>query len=504
MSDSFLTLTSLSKTFNAVQALIDFDFSIRQGEIHCLVGQNGCGKSTLIKTITGVLKPDGGNPNTSIIINGKDMTHHTPASSMKEGIQVIYQDLSLFPNLTVAENIEVNSRIESHSLFINWKKLHEQAQKALERINAQIPLEKRVSELSIAQQQLVAISRALTNNAKLLIMDEPTASLGRKDVNNLINIIRELKKEGISVLFIGHKLDEVMSIADRISVMRDGRLIKTFEDTTGVTPKTIIPLMTSGKLNEERMSTKALSRTPLLEVRGLKKQNEFEQIDFDLYPGEVLGVIGLVGSGRTELFSSIFGLNNPYEGEIFIEGKKAHIETAKQAIEHGIAFVPEDRLTEGLFMTKSIEQNINVTVLDDILNKQGLIDSDKAQSHADYWIDNLKIKTPSGKEPANSLSGGNQQRIVLSKWMATKPKILILDGPTIGVDVGAKDEIHKLIHRLAQETGIGIIMITDEISEVYQYSSRIMMIKEGKIVWQAESDKTSEKEIQANLEGRIA
>lgn len=503
MNENFLEIQHLSNTFNKVNALIDFNFSIRAGEIHCLVGENGCGKSTLIKTITGVVKPDQSDQ-TSILINGKDMTKHTPTESMHAGIQVIYQDLSLFPNLSVAENIEINSRVESHSVVVRWDRIKENAKKAIELIHADIDIEKRVSELSMAQQQLVAIARAMTNNVKLLIMDEPTASLGRKDVENLIKIIKNLKSQGIAVMFVGHKLDEVMSIADRISVMRDGRLIKTFESTAQVTPRTLIPLMTKHQVNEERNLPQRKRDTAVLEVKNLSKHDQFSDISFSLYPGEVLGVIGLVGSGRTELFSSIFGLN-PYDsGEIMVDGKQVTITSVSDAMDQGIGFVPENRLVEGLFMTKSIEQNINVTTLSEHLTNMKLLDGTKLEEHSEDWIGRLKIKTPTGKNPANSLSGGNQQRIVLAKWMAIHPKILILDGPTIGIDVGAKSDIHQLIYNLTQQKGLGIIMITDEIAEVYQYSSRILVMRDGKIVKEVSGEATTEQEIQNIVEGQTA
>jgi simple sugar transport system ATP-binding protein len=492
MDENFLEIQHLSKTFNKVNALIDFNFSIRTGEIHCLVGENGCGKSTLIKSITGVEKPDQ-NESTS-----------TPTESMHSGIQVIYQDLSLFPNLSVAENIEINSRIESHSIMVRWNTIRENAKRAIELIHTEIDIGKKVSELSMAQQQLVAIARAMTNNVKLLIMDEPTASLGRKDVENLIKIIKNLKKQGIAVLFVGHKLDEVLSMADRISVMRDGRLIKTFESAEQVTPRTLIPLMTKHQVNDERTLPARKREKAILEVKNLSKRDQFSDISFSLYPGEVLGVIGLVGSGRTELFSSIFGLNSYDSGEIIMDGRSVSIGSVSDAMDLGIGFVPENRLIEGLFMSKSIEQNINVTTLSEHLTRTKLLDRKRLENHAEDWIDTLKIKTPTGKNPANSLSGGNQQRIVLAKWMAIHPKILILDGPTIGIDVGAKSDIHQLIYNLTQEKGLGIIMITDEIAEAYQYSSRILIMRDGKIVQEVAGEGTTEQEIQKIVEGQTA
>ena len=498
MSDVFLNIEHISKTFSGVQALKDIDFELRSGEVHCLVGENGCGKSTLMKIIAGVHKPDR-DPRTRISINSTEYTHYSTADSIREGIQVIYQDLSLFHNLSIEENISINSRIESGKQLINWEDVRAQAKKTMDLIHLFIDSSAIVSELSVAQQQMVAICRALTSNVKLLIMDEPTASLGKKDVEQLINIISILKAKGISILFIGHKLDEVFSIADRISVIRDGVLVKTIENVKEVSSAELVRLMTGTELAETRCGLKRSSDTPVLEVEKLYKTDEFSDISFKLYPGEILGVIGLVGSGRTELFSSIFGINNYESGTIRIDGRETSINSVKDAIDHGIGFVPEDRLTQGLFMSKPIEKNIIITTIKKYLNRLGLTDSTRIGKESDRWISELRIKTPSGALPASSLSGGNQQRIVLAKWIATNPRILILDGPTIGIDIGAKAEIHRLIENLVKETGMSVIMISDEIPEIVQNSTRILVMQEGRITWEADAADVTEDKIKEKL-----
>lgn len=499
MEMGFFEARHIYKTYNAVRALVDVSMEIRKGEIHCVVGENGCGKSTLMKIIGGVLQPDP-LPESAIVINGQAMTNYSPSHAMYEGIQVIYQDLALFPSLTVAENMTINDRISRKKHFVNAKSMVEQASLALKEVQLNVDPYQYIEELSIAQQQLVAIARAITNNVKLLIMDEPTASLGKSDVDHLVEIIQALKKRDVSIVFIGHKLDEVIKIADRITVMRDGHVVKHIDDVSTVTPALLETYMTGKEnSNHERLAMRPPDKLqPVLELKGYTKKGCFTDIDMQLYKGEILGIIGLVGAGRTELFSTVFGLEDPDSGDLFIEGKKADIRNVQDAIAQGIALVPEDRLTEGLFGPMSIKMNINATTLDKH-KKRVLLDKKKLESHSQHWVDTLKIKTPDHNNNATSLSGGNQQRIVLAKWLATHPKILILDGPTIGIDVGAKSEIHKLIRELLEKEGLSVIMITDEIAEVMQNSSRIMVMSGGRFVLNARSEDVTEEQIRAAL-----
>lgn len=499
MGDNFIEIKHISKTFSAVKALVDINLTIRKGEINCIVGENGCGKSTLMKIISGVLEPDPID-DSAIVIKGQKMVNYTPARAMYEGIQVIYQDLSLFPNLTVAENMTINDRISQKKRFVTTKQMVSQAMSALREVQLNVEPYTYAEDLSIAQQQLVAIARAITNNVQMLIMDEPTASLGKADVDHLIKIIMGLKERGVSIVFIGHKLDEVMKIADRITVMRDGHMVMGIDDVTSVTSAMLEKYMT-GKENsdyEKFIADIDESQTPLLELKGLTKAHEYKNIDLKLYKGEILGIIGLVGAGRTELMSTVFGLETPDSGEIYMEGKKLKIRKVQDAIDNGIALVPEDRLSEGLFGPKSIKENINVATLDRHRGKL-LLDDNKLETHSQHWVDTLRIKTPDHHNPATSLSGGNQQRIVLAKWMAIEPKVLILDGPTIGIDIGAKSEIHKLIRDLVKNEGLTVIMITDEISEVLQNSSRIIVMHNGEFVLNVKSEDATEAKIRNAL-----
>ena len=499
MAENFIQIQHIYKSFDAVRALIDINLEIRKGEIHCLVGENGCGKSTLMKIISGVLQPDP-REESSISINGQKMINYSPSHAMYEGIQVIYQDLALFPNLTVAENLTINDRVSHKKSFINSRRMMEQAGEALREVQLDVDPYKYVEELSIAQQQLVAIGRAITNSVKLLIMDEPTASLGKADVDHLIKIILKLKEQGISVVFIGHKLDEIMKIADRITVMRDGRVVQHLDDVSNVTPHDLEVYMTGKESSDYEQFNYEIPQDarPLLELRGFSKKGQYSDVDLKLYKGEILGIIGLVGAGRTELFSTVFGLQRPDSGVMLIEGNEVRIQNVKEAIDNGIALVPENRLLEGLFTTKSIKTNINATTLDD-LKKKLLLDPQKLESHSQHWVDTLRIKTPDHNNPATSLSGGNQQRIVLAKWLATHPRVLILDGPTIGIDIGAKSEIHKLIRELVKSGDLSVIMITDEIGEVLQNSSRIMIMSNGRFVLEEKSENLTEATIRSAL-----
>ncbi|WP_320128677.1 sugar ABC transporter ATP-binding protein [uncultured Sphaerochaeta sp.] len=500
MVQDFLKIHHVYKTFDAVKALVDVNLCIKQGEIHCIVGENGCGKSTLMKIISGVLSYDPLDES-YLEICGHRMENYTPAMAMHEGIQVIYQDLALFPNLTIAENILTNDRIANRTPFINYRKMYNQAGKALAEVQLEVDSHQFVNSLSIAQQQLVAISRAITNNVKLLIMDEPTASLGKSDVDHLIQIILALKKRGVSVIFIGHKLDEVIKIADSITIIRDGHIIEQIDDIATVSEHDIIHLMTGKEEAEYESYTPIIDKTqqPVLELIDFNKKGLFRNINLELFRGEILGIIGLVGAGRTELFSTVFGLENPDSGSIFIDRKLVSINTVQDAIQQGIALVPENRLTEGLFTKKTIKENINVTTLDDHISSIGLLKTDELEKNSQSWVTTLKIKTENHNNITTSLSGGNQQRIVLAKWLATNPHILILDGPTIGIDIGAKAEIHQFIRQLVKDKNIAVIMITDEISEVMKNSSRILVMRDGEFVLNSDRKDVDENKIRHAL-----
>lgn len=488
MAEVFLEVKNISKSFVGVKALEDVSLTIGKGEIHCLIGENGSGKSTLIKIIGGVYRADSG----TITIEGKELHKVRAIESIRSGVQIIYQDLSLFPNLTVAENISINQMLESNQQKVNWKQIRETSKKALEEIGeSDIPLDERVENLSMANKQIIAISRALTQSAKLIIMDEPTSAITKEEVDHLFSIILKLKKRGISILFVSHKLSEVFEISENITILRDGKKVGQYP-TSELDNEKLIYIMTGRNLEFSPYiySEKLRQEKPLLEARSMCKINQFSDINFTLQKGEILGITGLIGSGRTEIAQALFGLNRLDSGEIWMNGELTDIRNPEDAINYGLALLPEDRLNQGLFDVQSISDNIIVTILKKFLNKIGLLNSVKRQNAGNDWVEKLKIKTPNSLNPVNSLSGGNQQRVVLAKWLATLPKVFILDGPTIGIDIGSKHTIHNIIRKLAEE-GMGIIMISDEIQEILDNCNRVILMSKGRIVKEIEDSRTT-------------
>ena len=492
MSEVFLEARGVSKTFVGVKALDNIDLSIGKGEIHCLIGENGSGKSTLIKIIGGVYKADSG----SVLIEGRELHEHGTKAieSIRAGVQIIYQDLSLFPNLTVAENISINQMLESGQQSVNWKSIRESAKKALDEIGEDIDLDERVENLSMAKKQIIAISRALTQNAKLIIMDEATSAITKEEVDHLFSIITKLKERGISILFVSHKLSEVFEISENITIIKDGKMVGVYP-TSELDNDKLVYLMTGRNLEYAPYiyNKEMKEETPLLSVENLNKENQFSNINFNLQRGEILGITGLIGSGRTEVAQALFGLNRPDSGTIRMRGKEVSVRTPEDAINHGIALLPEDRHNEGLFETQSIGDNIVITILKSLLVKLKLLSPLKRKDAGNNWVSKLAIKTPTADNPVNSLSGGNQQRVVLAKWLATEPDVFILDGPTIGIDIGSKHTIHEIIRDLA-EKGMGIIMISDEIQEILDNCNRVLLMSNGKIIKEVEDSTTTNAE----------
>jgi simple sugar transport system ATP-binding protein len=455
----FLALRGISKRFGGVQALQNVDIAIAEGEIHCLVGENGSGKSTLIKIVAGVEAPD---PGGEIAIAGHVRPGLTPHESTALGIQVIYQDLSLFPNLTVAENIAVSQHL-GRPHRVRPARLRAAAEAAMRRLDVRLDLATKVAELPIASCQLVAICRAMAAQTRLVIMDEPTASL---------------KRRGVAVVFVSHRLEEVMEIAERVSVLRDGRLVGTF-DAAGMTGKRLGFLMTGREFEYEPPRLAAELAPPILSVAGLSRTGEYEHISLDVRAGEILGLIGRLGAGRTELALSLFGMTRPDAGEIRLRGQPLRLSSNRDALRHGIAYTPEDRLGSGLVLEQPIAKNIVVTVLRR-LARFGLIPLGARRKLVDHWIRALSIRAGHPEAPVRTLSGGNQQRVVLAKWLARDPVLLILDSPTVGVDIRAKDGIYEIVARLAAK-GIAVLLISDEVSEVYHHCHRVLLMRDGRL-----------------------
>ena len=487
----FLDLQAISKRFGGVVALRDVDFALEEGEVHCLVGENGSGKSTLVKIISGVLRPE---PEGRIVIGGRAYAHLDPVQSTACGIQVIYQDLSLFPNLTVAENIAIGRHLGAPHL-VNWRVIRETAALAMARIDVSLDPDAKVEDLSIANRQLVAICRAMAADAKLVIMDEPTASLTRREVDALVRLVADLKRKGIATVFVSHRLDEVMEVAERVTVLRDGARVGAY-DARDMDDKKLAMLMTGKAFAYETGSIDFSGAAKVLEVNGLSRAGHYEAVSLNVHAGEILGLTGLLGSGRTELALSLFGMNPPTAGDILLDGKKLAMKTNRQAIDEGIAYVSEDRLTLGLVLEQPITSNILVTILDKLAGRFGLVREATRQSVARRWIDDLAIKAPAPDNPVKTLSGGNQQRVVLAKWMATGPKLLILDSPTVGVDIAAKDGIYEVVKALAAK-GVAVLLISDEIPEVFYHCHRVLIMRQGRLIGECRPHESSEAELQA-------
>ena len=495
MAEEILRVEHISKRFGGVVALDDVSLSIEHGETCCLVGENGSGKSTMIKIISGVYTPDEGD----IFIDGHHYKKLTPIESIQEGIQVIYQDFSLFPNLSVAENIAINEQLATGKQLVNWREINRIAREGLAKIDVSLPLDVTVDTLSTADRQLIAIAKALLANARIIIMDEPTTTLTQKEVESLFKLIDDLKSRGISTLFVSHKLNEVTEIADRTVILRNGKKVMD-QDAKGLDVKTMEFHMTGREIDTSSITFSQVeeSRAPLLRVQNLHLSHGFFDISFELKHNEVLGITGLLGSGRTELALSLFGQLPADSGSIFIEGKEVEIASPIDAVRHGIGYVPDDRIREGLFLDHPISNNVVIGVIDRLVNRFRFVNNKEKFAESDRWIKQLDVKTPSGELPARSLSGGNQQRVVLAKWLASNPRVLILNGPTVGVDVGSKAEIHEFIRDLAKQD-IGILLISDDIPELMQTCHRILLMRAGRIVEEFRREDISEQELNTEL-----
>ena len=476
MNSKILTASNLYKSFGAVRALKNVSFEVSHKQIHCLVGENGSGKSTFVKIVAGVLDPDQGQ----IILNGNSYTKCSVRDSIKEGVQVIYQDLSLFPHMSVAENIATNKLIVQNKRLINWHEIRKVAQDQLDRIGVSIDLNEPVENISIANKQLIAICRALSLDAKILFMDEPTTALTKNEVNRLISIVLDLKKKGISVVFISHKLDEVMEVADQVAIFRDGEKVGDFKSSE-VNEKMLAYHMTGRKVEYPRYIRKHEDEKPLLETRNLTSNGKYNDINLKVRKGDIFGIIGLLGAGRTEFALSLFGLNPQDAGKVFVEGKECRFKTPYQAIKKGISLVPENRQAQGCYMGKSITDNICSGILERVKKAFGILDTVVMEKKASETMKELNIVAKDTATEIQNLSGGNQQKVVFGKWITTVPKVLILDSPTVGVDVGSKEEIYERIQYFASQ-GMGIILISDEIPEILANCNKLLVMQSGKAV----------------------
>jgi ABC-type sugar transport system ATPase subunit len=501
-SSIVLSMRAISKTFSGVTVLKNVNIDLHKGEVHALMGENGAGKSTLMKIMAGIYRPDNG----TIIYRDKSITWHNPMEARENGISVIHQELNLSPNITIGENVLMGTKFPKNKLgMVDWKQVHERAHVILKSIGSELDPRSRVSTLSVAQQQMVEIARALSIKAEVLVMDEPTASLTHKEIDKLFIIINELRQKGVAIVYISHRMDEIFKISDRCTILRDGQWI-TSVPIAETNPEHLVKTMVGRELNDlfqkpPSHTSWIKDKTPVLEIKGLCDNNNVKDISLEVHSGEIVGISGLVGAGRTELVRAIFGLSDISAGEILINGKSVKINSPEDAIRYGIAHVPESRKAQGLFLNMSVKENIMMAELHKY-RKASLLDWSQLNNEAENYIRELDIKTASKEQKVVSLSGGNQQKVLLARWLSIHPIVLLLDEPTRGVDIGAKTEIHKIICKLAKN-GLAVLMISSELPEILALSDRILVMHEGKLRANLQREDATQEKIMYYATGEI-
>ena len=500
-STPLLEVRGVSKAFPGVQALDNVDFEAYAGEVVALLGENGAGKSTLMKILSGAYHMDKGE----IWLKGRQVTPQNPHHAQQLGISIIYQEFNLTPNQSVSTNIFLGREPYEKGLgglvrFVDRQYMRREAVRLLKRVGARFSVDALVRDLSVAEQQMVEIAKALADKAEVIIMDEPTSALGEEEVVVLFDIVRSLKEQGLAIIFITHRLEEIFHIADRLIVFRDGKRVGGLPIGEATTQK-IISLMVGRPLEEVFQHSDSQKGDVVLEVRGLTRRGVIEDVSFSLHRGEILGLAGLVGAGRTETVRTIFGADPLDAGEIFIDGKKVEIHSPEAAVKLGLSLVPENRQSQGLMLIHDVERNIVIPNLDWLFPSR-LVNPQRTHDLGQQYVERLNIRTPDLAQKVMFLSGGNQQKVVLAKWLAANPKVLILDEPTRGIDVGAKAEVHAIMNDLAQQ-GIGIIMISSEMPEILAMSDRIVVMYEGRVTGVLSRAEATQERIMAYASGHI-
>jgi methyl-galactoside transport system ATP-binding protein/inositol transport system ATP-binding protein len=483
MSDYLLEMKNIKKNFPGVLALKGVDLHVRHGEIHALMGENGAGKSTLMKCIAGIYKPTDGE----IIFDGEKQEPYTPSEALSKGISMIHQELSPVLHRPIAENVWLGREPLTKFGLIDHKKMYDMTREVLKEIELDEEPGSLMASLTVAKMQMVEIAKAVSYNSKLIIMDEPTSSLTEKEIKQLFAIMRRLKSQGKSIIFISHKLDEIYEIADRITVYRDGDYIGS-ENAAGLKVDKLINMMVGRDVTEMLPKTPCPIGDVKLEIKNFTNRKYFRDISFTLRRGEILGIAGLVGAGRSEVVEAIFGMRPRLSGEVFVDGKKVDIKSPADAIKNGMAWLTEDRRHSGIFPMLAVQLNIAIAVIPKFLNKVGLIREASLKQSCNDFVKKIQVKTPSLEQKVENLSGGNQQKVLVARWLMTNPEILFIDEPTRGIDVGTKAEIHRLISSLAGE-GKSIVMVSSELPEIMGMSDRIMIMHQGKITGIVENTK---------------
>ncbi|WP_100359127.1 sugar ABC transporter ATP-binding protein [Gracilibacillus salitolerans] len=484
-----IEMSGIEKSFSGTKVLKGVDFSLKKGEIHALMGENGAGKSTMMKILAGIYSRNEG----TVKVNGREVNYSNPKQAEKDGIAVIHQELNILPELSIAENLFLgNEQTIGKTGWIKTKEMNKIAQKQLSKLGLHVKSSMLAKHLSVGQQQIVEIAKSLLIDAKYIVMDEPTAALTDREIETLFETIDELKKQGVSFVYISHRMEEIFAICDRITVLRDGASIgtKVIKETSF---DEIVSMMVGRELGERFPERKGSTSDVKLEIDNLTREDEFDSVSLQVRAGEILGISGLMGAGRSELVETIFGYRQPDKGTIKVDGKPVKIKNPSYAMQHGIGFVSEDRKSKGLVVDFSIQHNLNMTNLRE-LSKNGWMLQQKERSLYDEMVKKLNIISSGASQLAKSLSGGNQQKVVIAKWLAIKPKILILDEPTRGVDVGAKKEIYSIMNDLADQ-GVAIIMVSSELPEIIGMSSRVVVMCEGNHMTTLERSELSEEKI---------
>ncbi|PSA95014.1 D-xylose ABC transporter ATP-binding protein [Bacillus atrophaeus] len=483
-----IDMNDIHKAFGKNQVLSGVSFNLKPGEVHALMGENGAGKSTLMNLLTGLHGLDKG----SIRINGKETYFSNPKEAEQNGIAFIHQELNIWPEMTVLENLFIGKEMTSKLGILNTKKMKALAKKQFEKLSVSLSLDQEAGKCSVGQQQMIEIAKALMTKAEVIIMDEPTAALTEREINKLFEVIASLKKAGVSIVYISHRMEEIFSICDRITIMRDGKTV----DTTNISETSfdeVVKKMVGRELTDRYPQRRPELGDIVLEVRDASKKGSFEHVSFHVRSGEIVGVSGLMGAGRTEIMRALFGIDRLDSGEIWLAGKKTNIKNPNDAVKKGLGFITENRKDEGLLLDTSIRENIALPSLTSFSPK-GMIDQKREASFVELLINRLTIKTASPETHARNLSGGNQQKVVIAKWIGIGPKVLILDEPTRGVDVGAKREIYTLMNELT-DRGVAIIMVSSELPEIIGMSDRIIVVHEGKISGEVASQEATQERI---------
>ena len=491
--DTIVRMNKICKSFPGVKALNNVDFELKQGEVHVLLGENGAGKSTLMKILGGVYSKDSGE----IFYNNAEVHFHNVAQAIKHGINIIYQELNLVENLTVAENIFLGKEIRSNGI-INWKKMYEESQKYLNQLDLSFSSKRKIYDLGIAEQQMVEVAHALSKKSKVIVMDEPTSALTDREIKKLFEVIEKLKENGVGIVYISHRLQEILEIGDRITVLRDGELVHTGEIRNSNNELTtdlggLIKMMVGRELKNLFPKEKASIGEEKFRAENFSTQDKLKQCSFSVRSGEILGIAGLMGAGRTELARAIIGADSKISGDVYIDGKKIKINSPKVAVKNKIGYLPEDRKGSGLVLGLDVNKNLTLCNLKKII-KGLILNLRQEKVYSQEMVDKLKIKTPSLKQKVKNLSGGNQQKVVIGKWLYTDSEVLIFDEPTRGIDVGAKVEIYKLMVQLAKE-GKSIVMISSELPEILGMSDRIIVMHEGMTVGELSHEEATQDRI---------